>query len=57
MAKDYVYADFVNHEVPSDEYQSSRRPIIEAAIVRAGARLAALVSDIYGSSSDGLFLQ
>jgi hypothetical protein len=51
MAKDIVYPDFVFLVVPTDEYISTRIPLLEARIVLAGARLAALIEDIYGDSS------
>ena len=43
--------DFVNHEVPSDEYKESRLPIMQARVMVGGARLAALIAEIYGSNS------
>ena len=43
--------DFVNHEVPSDEYKESRLPIMQARVMVGGARLAALIEEIYGSNS------
>jgi len=51
LAKTYVYPDFVNHEVPSDEYQQSRLPVMQSRLMVGGARLAALIEDIYGSNS------
>jgi len=51
MAKDFVYPDFVEHIVPTYEYISTRIPLLEARVVLAGARLAALIEDIYGDSS------
>ena len=49
--------DFVNHEVPSDEYKESRLPIIQARVMVGGARLAALIEDIYGSDSTASIYQ
>lgn len=58
MAKDYVYAGFVAKEVPSDEYKEKAIPVLQAHMMYGGARLAALIEDIYGdSSSEVTFLQ
>lgn len=51
MAKDYVYAGFTEHVEPTEAYKEAAKPVLEARMVLAGARLAALVSDIYGNSS------
>ena len=51
MAKEFVYPDFVEHIVPTDEYIATRKPLLEARVVLAGARLAAVIEDIYGDSS------
>jgi len=37
--------------VPSDEYENAAKPIIEERLMFGGARLAALIEDIYGASS------
>ena len=52
IAQQVVYPNFVNHEVPSDSYKDAAKPIIEERLMFGGARLAALIEDIYGSSSE-----
>ena len=39
------------NEYLSDDYQETRIPVIEERIMYGGARLAALIEDIYGSDS------
>lgn len=51
IAKDWVYADFVNHEIPSDDYDTTRRPILEERVMYGGVRLATLIEDIYSSTA------
>jgi len=49
IAKSTVYPDFVEKEVPSDEYKAAAEPICKERIMFGGARLAALIEEIYGS--------
>lgn len=53
LAKDYVYADYDQdlHSKPTDEYLETRLPIIQERIMYGGARLAALISEIYGDAA------
>ena len=66
MAKDYVYKGkfhlfaiwhlcarlgFVENEIPDQEYIDRAIPVLEERMVYAGARLAALMVDIYGESA------
>lgn len=57
MAKDFVYPGF-EYTVPSDEYKEKAIPALQAHMMYGGARLAALIEEIYGdSSSEVTFLQ
>jgi len=49
-AQTYVYADFTEHVMPSDDYISSRLAVAQDRLSYGGSRLAALVADIYGYS-------
>ena len=51
MAKDFVYPDFVEHVVPTEEYKETRLPLLEERMVLGGARLAALIEEIYSDST------
>ena len=51
IAKSTVYPDFVEHVLPTDEYEAAAKPIIEERLMFGGARLAALIEEIYGSAS------
>ena len=50
LAETMVYPGYQNHEVPSEEYLESRKPVLEKRMMMGAARLAFLISDIYTSS-------
>ena len=52
VAQTIVYPDFVFNEPVSDEYENNAKPVIEERLMFGGARLAALIQDIYGASSE-----
>lgn len=56
MAKSLVYPGLVLHELPSDEYKQKAAPALKERIMYGGARLAALIEDIYGASVAQSFL-
>ena len=42
--------DFVEGEIPDQDYQDQAKPIIDKQLMLGGARLADLMVDIYGSN-------
>ena len=46
---------YANHEVPSDEYKEAALPICQERLMQGGARLAALIEDIYGDNEASLY--
>jgi len=50
-AKSVVYPDFVKGEDPDQAYIDAGKPICEKSLMVAGARLAALMVNIYGENS------
>lgn len=57
MAEQDVYPDFVEGEDPDQAYKDKNVPLIKARINLAASRLAALMVDIYGTTSAPTFLQ
>jgi len=51
ISKEYVYPDFVNGEIPSDDYQERAKPVIESQMMYGARRLAEVVKEIYGDSA------
>ncbi len=41
--------------MPSDDYQEAALPIVQKRLMQGGARLAALIEDIYGSNQVSVF--
>ena len=50
-AKTVAYPDFVTGVDPDQDYKDAALPVAEKSIMFAGARLAALMVDIYGTSA------
>lgn len=50
LAETMVYPGFNEHTAQTDEYKETTKPILEERVMLGGARLAALISDIYGPS-------
>jgi hypothetical protein len=51
----YAYPGFVTGQTPSAQYQATATPVVETNMMLGAARLADLISNIYGTGN-GLFL-
>lgn len=50
ISKQYVYPGFTEHVLPTDDYKAIALPIIQDRLMYGGARLAALIEDIYSDA-------
>ena len=50
-SKSVVYPGFTEHEDPTDAYKEAAKPVACERLMYAGARLANLIEEIYGSST------
>lgn len=57
VSQTVVYPGFENGEDPDQEYRDAATPVILERMMYGGARLAALMVDIYGSEQAYRFLQ
>jgi hypothetical protein len=41
--------------LPTDDYETTALPIVQKRLMQGGARLAALIEDIYGDNTESVF--